>query len=122
MQACRGTKTVENRSEPVRIGTAATVAVGHRCGGSWCCVLREQWESRRCDADGSDLNSRHRGPPVVSCACKLMGVAIRVTNIAIAVKRVVGLMVGTPVHFKMKILRRTCRADSAVNLSEDQGN
>src|SRR5271166_5743210 len=43
------------------------------------------------------LTSRHRGPPEGSCACKVVVAEIRVKIIAIAVWRVIGLIVGTPV-------------------------
>src|SRR5271157_3903657 len=43
------------------------------------------------------LTSRPSGPPEESCACKVVVAEIRVKIIAIAVWRVVGLIVGTPV-------------------------
>lgn len=43
------------------------------------------------------LTSRHRGPPDGSCACKVVVAEIRIKIIAIAVWRVVELIIGTPV-------------------------
>src|SRR5208337_4548008 len=43
------------------------------------------------------LTSRPSGPPEESCACKVVVAEIRVKIIAIAVWRVIGLIIGTPV-------------------------